>query len=228
MPRPLLDRGPAPSYRYGAVFLLTLLLVVFLIAAPEAQWSRAVAILIAGATLLVAIGTARAGRITRRSGETAVLLVSVVVFLGTVTGVFPRSIASVAGVILTGALPPVIVRGNLRLAHERGVTIQLVSGALVIYLSIGVFAAWVISFVTQVSHTPYFAQHATSTLSDRVYFSFTTLTTTGFGDFTPATSVGRAIAVVEMVLGQLYLVTVIGLLIGNLVGRRRPPSSSAE
>ena len=54
-----------------------------------------------------------------------------------------------------------------------------------------------------------------------MYFSFTVLTTTGFGDLTPATSVGRALAVLEMLGGQLYLVTVIGVLVGGLVGRRR-------
>jgi hypothetical protein len=54
-----------------------------------------------------------------------------------------------------------------------------------------------------------------------VYFSFTVLTTTGFGDFTAATSVGHALAVVEMLLGQLYLVTVIGILVGNLARQRR-------
>ena len=56
---------------------------------------------------------------------------------------------------------------------------------------------------------------------DRVYFSFTTLTTTGYGDLTPVTQLGHALAVVEMLTGQLYLVTVIGVLVGDLVGRRR-------
>jgi len=48
-----------------------------------------------------------------------------------------------------------------------------------------------------------------------------TLTTTGFGDYTPATAVGHALAVLEMLSGQLYLVTVIGVLVGNFVARRR-------
>jgi hypothetical protein len=53
-----------------------------------------------------------------------------------------------------------------------------------------------------------------------VYYSFTVLTTTGFGDYTPEMSVGRAVAVLEMLTGQLYLVTVIGVLVGNFAGRR--------
>ena len=59
------------------------------------------------------------------------------------------------------------------------------------------------------------------TQGDRVYFSFTVLTTTGFGDFSAATPAGHAVAVIEMLTGQLYLVTVIGLLIGSFVSARK-------
>ena len=53
-----------------------------------------------------------------------------------------------------------------------------------------------------------------------MYISFTVLTTTGFGDLTARTAPGRAITVLEMLIGELYLVTVIATLVGNL--RRRP------
>jgi hypothetical protein len=45
----------------------------------------------------------------------------------------------------------------------------------------------------------------------------------GFGDLTAAHPAGRAPAVLEMLLGQLYLVTVIALLVGGLRGRRSGP-----
>ena len=69
---------------------------------------------------------------------------------------------------------------------------------------------------------PYFAQHTSGTEGERVYFSFTVMTTTGFGDSSAATPVGRALAVIEMLTGQLFTVTVIGALIGNFVSRRKP------
>ena len=61
--------------------------------------------------------------------------------------------------------------------------------------------------------------------SQHVYYSVAVLTTTGFGDLTARTAPGRAMAVVEMLLGQLYLVTVIATLVGNLRhnGARRVP-----
>ena len=97
-----------------------------------------------------------------------------------------------------------------------------VAGALAIYLQLGLMFAWLIGFVAHVDSAPYFAQGGDGSQSDRVYFSFTVMTTTGFGDLTAAEPVGRGLAVVEMLAGQLYLVTVIGLLVGGLVGRRRP------
>jgi Ion channel len=47
------------------------------------------------------------------------------------------------------------------------------------------------------------------------------LTTTGFGDFTAAHSGGRALAVLEMLVGQIYLVTVISILIGRRLEQSR-------
>ena len=105
--------------------------------------------------------------------------------------------------------------------RERGVTVQAVAGGLAIYLSIGLVFAWIIGFITHVDSTPCFAQHTNGTEGDRVYFSFTTLTTTGFGDFSAAAPAGHALAVIEELTGQLYLVTVIGLLIGSFVERRK-------
>ena len=115
-----------------------------------------------------------------------------------------------------------IVRGVLRLLREQCVTVQTVAGALAMYLAVGLVFASIIGFITHVSSTQYFAQHTNGTVGDRVYFSFTVLTTTGFGDFSAETPVGHAIAVIEMLTGQLYLVTVIGVLIGNFVSRRAP------
>ena len=113
------------------------------------------------------------------------------------------------------------MRGLLRLVREHGVTVQAVAGALAIYLLVGLLFAWAIGFVSAVDSAPYFAQGNDLPDGVRVYFSFTVLTTTGFGDYTAATSVGRALAVVEMLVGQIYLVTVIGLLVGNFARRER-------
>jgi Ion channel len=209
------------EFRYGVVFFLTLLLVVFVIAAPNANWSRAVTIAIEGVALVVAVSTARERREVRYRQAVAVGVAMTILIVGVATGVAPRTLVAGVNALVTAAIPVVIVRGVVRLMRERGVTLQAVAGALAIYLSIGLVFASIITFVAHVDSTPYFAQHTSGTDGDRVYFSFTVMTTTGLGDFSPATAVGHALAVIEMLIGQLYLITVIGLLIGNLAGVRR-------
>ena len=60
---------------------------------------------------------------------------------------------------------------------------------------------------------------------DYLYFSFTTITTVGYGDLTAQANVGRMLAVLEAILGQLYLITVVALVVQNLgqARRRRKP-----
>ncbi len=215
-----------PQYRYGFVFLLMLTLVVFLIATPDVSWSRAIATVISGAALVVAITTARGRKVERRGWVVAVSIATTGVGVAVVAGIAPKLLTSTFGVLIGIAVPCVIISGLLRLLRDRGVTLQAVAGALVIYLSIGLAFAYLISFISGVASSPYFAQHTNGTLGQRVYFSFTTLTTTGYGDLSPGLPVGRSVSVVEMLTGQLYLALVIGLMIGNLVGRSqaaRPP-----
>jgi hypothetical protein len=83
-PEPVTDR-PA-QYRYGIVFLLTLALVVFVIAAPSANWSRAVTVAIEGLALVVAVATARERAGVRRRNAAAVAAVLIVLILLIATG----------------------------------------------------------------------------------------------------------------------------------------------
>ena len=115
-----------------------------------------------------------------------------------------------------------LVGGLVRMLRERGVTVQAVSGALAIYLLLGLFFTLIVSAAAHASSADYFKQGTDGSESEHVYYVFTTMTTTGYGDLTPAHSFGRTLAVVAMLVGQIYLVTVIAMLVGNL--RRRTSS----
>ena len=66
-----------------------------------------------------------------------------------------------------------------------------------------------------------FAQFPGGDALDAVYMSFITLATVGYGDLSPGTDMVRVLAIVEGLLGQLYLVTVIAVLVSNVGTRRR-------
>jgi hypothetical protein len=208
------------QFRYGAVFLIVLALLLFEILTPDTDWGRAGGIALAGAALVVAVGTSRErGQVRRRRAVLVGLgAAAVVILVG--TGVLPATVAFLVGTALLAVLPIALGGGLLRLIRRHGVTPQAVAGALTIYLVVGLLFGSMIGFVSHVESGSYFAETRHVPNGIRVYYSFTVLTTTGFGDYTAAQSSGRALAVLEMLIGQLYLVTVIGLVVGNYAGRR--------
>lgn len=211
------------GFRYGLVFLLTLTLLVFVIVAPATNWSRAIGCALQWLALLAVVATSRAGASVRRSAVIVLLALASFTVVGEAAGALSDAVLFAISGLLSAAVPLALIGGLVRLVRARGVTPQAVAGALALYLLVGLVFAWVIGFTSRVDSTQYFAQQANASTSQIVYYSFTVLTTTGFGDLTAATHVGRAFAVVEMLLGQLYLVTVIGVLVGNFVGRSRAP-----
>jgi hypothetical protein len=209
------------GFRYGGVLLLTLVLIVVMIATPAADWSRALALLLEFVALAVVVGTSREPEEVRARRALLIGAAAALVVVLVVAGVIPRTPTFLIAGAVSFVIPVSLVAGLGRLVQREGVNRRVVAGALAIYLLLGVGFAMVVSFVAAVVPATYFTQGTDGTLSDHVYYSFTVLTTTGFGDFTAAHGGGRAVAVVEMLTGQLYLVTVIGILVGDIAGRRR-------
>ena len=211
-------------HRYGLVLSFAVVSVVFALIARDGSPARAVGFLLAGATLAVGVVTSEAPRRTRHGLAVAVVVLVVLgAILDAVGSPGPALILS-ATTLLTAATIAVIAGGLVRLVLARGVVVQAVLGALAVYLLVGLTFAALVGAIAAVLDRPYFAGlggAADAGVSDRTYYSFTVLTTTGFGDITPAVGVGRLLAVLEMLIGQLYLVTVISLLVGNLGRRHR-------
>ena len=104
---------------------------------------------------------------------------------------------------------------------QEEVNAQSITGAVCIYLLFGMLFMFFYGAAAILGHGDFFAQGTDGTRSLRFYFSFVTLATLGYGDYTPAHEIGRMLAVLEALLGQLYLVTVLALLVSRLQGRRR-------
>jgi hypothetical protein len=208
------------EHRYGAVLALTVVLLCFVIVAPPGTVTRAVAVALEAAALLVAVVTSRDRPARRRKRALAIAVGGGAFVVAVAAGVVPLVAVSLVAGTLALAIPLALVGGLIRLARSKGVNVQVVAGALAIYMLTGLLFAFAIGVAAKLGSHAYFAQGTDGTESTRLYFSFTVLTTTGFGDLSPATAVGRALSVGEMLTGQLYLVTVIGVLVGNLASRR--------
>jgi hypothetical protein len=207
-------------FRYGALLGLTLGLSLFGLLVGDSRGARSAELLTAGAVLMTAVLTSGAPVRTRRAAVAVVGLAATGVAIAELVGTPPPALVYGSSAFLVGSTILVLVGGLARLVLDRGVVVTAVFGALTVYLLAGMMFAFLIGAIATGGDGNYFAQGTDGTQADRVYFSFTALTTTGFGDLTAATRVGHALVVMEMLIGQLYLVTVIATLVGNL--RRRP------
>ena len=97
--------------------------------------------------------------------------------------------------------------------------VQSVFGVLSLYMLIGMAFGFVYGAIDYFGGDPFFAGGQSATVSHCLYFSFTTLSTVGYGDFVARTDLGHTLAVFEALIGQIYLVTVVSLIVTNL---RRP------
>ena len=119
----------------------------------------------------------------------------------------------------------VIARG-IALEHE--VNAQAVLGAICIYVMLGMIFLFLYGAVASIDAANFFAQGTDGTRALRLYFSYVTLATLGYGDYTPATNLGHMLAISEALIGQLYLVTVVAVLVTRLRIRRDAEHASAS
>jgi hypothetical protein len=98
-------------------------------------------------------------------------------------------------------------------------------GVLCLYLLIGMFCAFVYGSVDKLGGAPVFINDVTATTAHCLYSSFVTLTTVGYGDVSTRSDLGHTIAVSEALVGQIYLVTVVAVVLVSDLGQRRKASA---
>jgi hypothetical protein len=195
---------------YGLVLLMIVL--TYVLATTLAQrWAVTVLLVVQIATVWLALRTAQAPRGLRLVANglfvlTAVAAVAHLVAEGDSTMPYVFTAASVLYVVA----PFWIVR---HIAYRRAVDQETMLGALAAYLFIGMAFAFVYRFLGAVQASPFFGGEGDGTLSDNLFFSFVTLTTTGYGNLVPAGNPGQSLAVLEALMGQLFLVTAVGKLV---------------
>ena len=106
------------------------------------------------------------------------------------------------------------ILGTVLQEHE--VNFRTILGAISVYVMLGILFTWVYVAVDKLQAGSFFGQPIQ--VGDFVFFSITTLSTTGYGNLVPAAQPGRMLAGIEMLVGQIFLVT----LIAGLVSLWRP------
>lgn len=162
----------------------------------------------------------------RRIATTALVLLLASQILTWTTHALSNHVLILVGIALNALF--LIYTAVLILIHvlkSRSVTSQTIFAALCVYLMIGLIWAFIYSFLEdlnpgsfKINYTLFpeesYGLHLFSKLYYFMYFSFTTLSTLGFGDIVPASSWSRVAASMEAIVGQLYLVVLVSSLVG--------------
>jgi len=208
--------GTPPQPRFGA--LLLLLVSTYLLSAfASGDWLGALQILLFLGVTTLAI---RNGRIGRRAARQAIIL-TVAGSAAAITLAFTHSADTAGGVAKLWAglmllfAVIVIVR---RVLAQPTVTLQSIFGAVSAYLIIGLMFASFFAAAWKLSGTAFFGPGEKENTQTFQYFSFTTLTTLGYGDYTAVKSGGQALAVMEALIGQIFLATLVARLVAAFRG----------
>jgi Ion channel len=212
---------PHSGRGYGLVLLLVGSSIILRMAAGSSDVALFASVLLQAITLVTAVWIAGAHRrAVRIAAYIAAFAAMASLVLWLVRGDIPIAPIAVVNGLLVSVAPIVIATGLVgELRRERAVDAQTLSGVLAIYLLVGMLFSFVYAVIGAVDSDALFAQGTTPTAADELYFSFVTLCTVGFGDLTPAGELARTVAICEMLIGQIYLVTVVSLIVANL-GRR--------
>lgn len=121
----------------------------------------------------------------------------------------------------------VLVLVLYQVLREGPITIQRIMGAVVVYLLIGlVFAnAYKLVDLQLPGSFNFFdwsaPDHDFNPKTRLIYFSFTTLTSVGYGDITPVHPIARSLSMLEGLIGQLFPVILIARLVSMEIYYRR-------
>jgi hypothetical protein len=210
-------RRLSDGHSYLVVLVLIVATFVLLTIAGDERWWLSALMIVESAMLAAAIWASGLGRV-----KPAVVLVAmgvaVALILALTSGKVVPGIVQLVAVTLVAATIAVIALGVI---DQREVNRRSITGAICVYLLIGITFTFFYGALAALGSGDFFAQGTDGTSATRVYFSYVTMATVGYGDYTAAGRFGRSLAVSEALLGQLYLVTVLALLVGRVSLRDR-------
>jgi hypothetical protein len=208
--------SPRRGGRYG--LLLAVLIGTYLLAAfSGAKLATEIQVVLFAGVLLIALRTSPLPPPWPVIIGAVTVVGSAVTFWTSLTGTRTGKAAEDLWKTLVLLMAVVIVVRRVLAKPE--VTVQSIYGALSAYLMVGLMFASGYSALEQLGTSDFFANSQPANTQTFQYFSFTTLTTLGYGDFTAAESDGRSIAVLEALTGQVFMATLVARLVSAYRGK---------
>jgi hypothetical protein len=216
---------------FGLVLLLVLLTYVLTSLLGDRGWKAVVLCLATSATSIVALTSAHASpRLVRAAVWISVLTVLLAVVAAASGAHLWLNLSSAIQVVLLAVAMAAVLR---RVIANAGADSRTILGAISVYTVLGLLFTVLYTFIARVQTGAFFEGHPQAGGSDFIFFSYTTLTTTGFGNLVPGGQPARMLTGLEMLTGQIFLVTLVAGLVslwrpGELLKRRREDGIGAK
>jgi hypothetical protein len=226
-----LRRAQRVSDAFGLVFLLVLLTYVLASLLSNRGWSAVVLTVATSATSVVALTSSRVRAGLVRAAIWLSGLTIALAMIGAAFGGGPwLNLASLAQVSLLTVAMLAVLR---RVVTAPEVGFRTILGAVSVYTVLGILFTFVYGAIERMQGGAFFEGVPHPQGSDFLFFSYTTLTTTGYGNLVPGGQPGRMISGLEMMIGQIFLVTLVAGLVslwrpGEAIRRRREKRSGDE
>jgi hypothetical protein len=201
---------------FGLVFLLVLTTYVLTSLLENHGWAAVILTCATSATSVIALTSshARAGFV-----RGAIALSALTIGLAAIAAISDTrlwlNLASVVQITLLAIAMGAVLQ---RVVTTAEVGSRTILGAISVYTVLGILFTYLYGTIDRIQGTPFFEGVPHPAGSDFLFFSYTTLTTTGYGDLVPGGQPGRMLSGLEMMIGQIFLVT----LVAGLVSLWRP------
>jgi len=210
------ERAERVRDAFGLVLALVLLTYLLASLLDNRGWSAVVLTLATSVTSVVALASSHVKpRFVRASIWLSALTV---LFAAGAAASDEKTLLNIASGIQICLLTVAMAAVLGRVVTSTEVGSRTILGALSVYAVLGILFTFLYGTIDRIQSGSFFEGVANPSGSDFIFFSYTTLTTTGFGDLVPAAQPGRMISGLEMMVGQIFLVT----LVAGLVSLWRP------
>jgi hypothetical protein len=210
------ERAERVRDAFGLVLILVLVTYVLASLMRNHAWSAVILTVATSATSVVALTSSH---VQARAVRAALWLSALTVLLAAIAAasgdrIWLNFASAIQITLLVVAMAAVLRR--VVMAPEVGS--RTIMGAISVYTVLGILFTFVYGMVDRIQTGPFFEGHPSPSGGDFLFFSYTTLTTTGYGNLVPGGQPGRMLSGLEMMIGQIFLVT----LVAGLVSLWRP------
>jgi len=219
-----IQRAERARDAFGLVFVLVLITYALASLLENHGWTSVVLTIATSATSVVALVSAHA---RHKFVRVTVLLAALTVLLAAIgAATDDRTWLNFATVIQVSLLTVAMAAVLRRVVTSPEIGSRTILGALSVYAVLGILFTFLYGVIERVQGGAFFEGHPHPASSDFLFFSYTTLTTTGYGNLVPGGQPGRLISGFEMMAGQIFLVTLVAGLVslwrpGEAIVRRR-------